>query len=114
MSEERISNYREFWKFYVGEHSKASTRGLHFVGTGLVIGLLIAGVLVSPRLFWCMPIAGYFFAWVAHFGFEKNRPATFKYPVWSLMADFHMFAFILTGKMGAEVRKYGKPYSKAS
>lgn len=106
---ERIPNYREFWKFYVGEHSDPTCRRLHFVGTGLTLASALAGVIISPGWFLAMPISGYSFAWLGHFGFEKNRPATFKHPFWSLMADFHMFGMILAGRMSGEVEKYAKP-----
>lgn len=98
----------EFWPFYLREHSKASTRALHYVGTSLVVLIAIAAVL-SGRWGWliALPLAGYFFAWVAHFGVEKNRPATFTYPLWSLAADFKMWGLWLTGRLGRELDKAG-------
>jgi hypothetical protein len=103
-----MKSYQEFWPFYVAEHSKPITRKLHFVGTSLVILFLVLGVTVSSRLFWGAPIAGYGFAWIGHFKFEHNRPATFKHPIWSLTGDFQMFFMMLLGRMNAEVEKYGK------
>ena len=103
-----ILSYEEFWKFYVREHSHPKTRWMHFIGTSMVIGLGIAGLLFSPIYFITMPIAGYSFAWASHFLFEKNRPATFKFPLWSLRADFQMYGYILNGRMNSEVRKYAK------
>lgn len=105
----RIPNYREFWKFYVGEHSRPATRQLHFLGTSLSILMLVLGIVSSARFLALMPVSGYFFAWVGHFGFEKNRPATFRYPLWSLIADYQMFGYMLTGRMAGEVDKYAKP-----
>lgn len=105
----RISSYGEFWKFYVGEHSLLVTRRLHFLGTSLVLLMLILGLALSPRFLILMPVCGYLFAWIGHFGFEKNRPATFKYPLWSLLADFQMFLYILSGRMEAEVEKHARP-----
>ena len=86
---ERIPSFREFWPFYVGEHSHPTNRKLHFVGTTLFLATMLAA-LVTLRwwLFVLMPVSGYSFAWIGHFLVEKNRPATFQYPVWSLMADF--------------------------
>ncbi len=103
--EKRYQNYEDFWPFYVSQHLNATCRNLHFIGTNIVYGLLIAGVLVSPWFFLTAPVAGYGFAWVGHFGFEKNRPATFKYPLWSLRADFRMHRLILLGKMQPEIER---------
>lgn len=111
---DRIPSYREFWKFYVGEHSIAINRWLHFFGTTLVLIAAWMGATQSAQWFFLMPVCGYGFAWLGHFGFEKNRPATFQYPLWSLIADFQMFAFTLIGRMGAEVEKYGKPRGRTS
>jgi hypothetical protein len=104
----QYTSFAEFWPFYLREHSKASTRALHYVGTSLVVLIAVAAVL-SGRWGWliALPVAGYFFAWVAHFGVEKNRPATFTYPLWSLAADFRMWAFWLTGRLGPELDRAG-------
>ena len=104
----RYSTFAEFWPFYLREHSLPSTRALHYIGTALVIALAVYAV-ATGRLVWfaAMPIAGYFFAWVAHFGVEKNRPATFTYPLWSLAADFRMFFFWITGRLGPELERAG-------
>ena len=102
------TSFATFWPYYLREHSKAVTRALHYVGTSLVVLIAIAAV-VSGR--WmgliALPLAGYFFAWVAHYGVEKNRPATFTYPLWSLAADFRMWALWLTGRLGPELDKAG-------
>ncbi|AQA00899.1 hypothetical protein BWQ93_14300 [Sphingopyxis sp. QXT-31] len=102
------TSFAGFWPFYLREHSKASTRALHYVGTSLVVGIAIGAVLTG-RWAWlvALPLSGYFFAWVAHFGVEKNRPATFTYPLWSLAADFKMWALWLTGRLGPELDKAG-------
>ena len=107
---DRIETYEGFWPYYVSEHMKETTRRLHFVGTTLVLLTLLAGVLVSPYCFIAAPFAGYGFAWVGHFFFEKNRPATFTYPLWSLRADFRMFRFILLGRMGPEIERAARLY----
>lgn len=102
----RFTSFEEFWPFYLSEHSKPRTRALHYLGTTLVVALA-AAALVTGRylLFAAMPVAGYFFAWIAHFGVEKNRPATFTHPLWSLIADFKMWWLWLTGRLGPELRK---------
>lgn len=96
---ERIKTFNEFYVLYLKEHSKMWTRILHFVGT-LLIFAVIMYVLQSgkERFLWYIPIFGYGFAWVSHAMVEKNRPTTFKYPVWSLISDFKMFFELLIGK----------------
>lgn len=94
------SSFAEFYPYYLSEHSDRTCRRLHFVGTSLVIALVLTAVLGgSPWLFWVIPVAGYGFAWVGHFFFEKNRPATFKHPFYSLWGDFVMYKDMLTGKI---------------
>ncbi len=102
----RIKTYNEFWFFYLQEHSNSTNRALHFIGTTLVIAVAIAALVTQNYLlFWFCPLAGYAFAWVGHFMVEHNRPATFKYPVWSLVSDFKMYFCFLTGKLNAEIEK---------
>ena len=101
-----ITTYAEFWDFYVQEHSKPLTHILHFVGTSLGIALLIFSIATGRWYF--LPlflVVGYAFAWFAHFVVEKNRPATFKYPLWSFISDFKMMWFMITGRMGREVER---------
>lgn len=109
----KFNSFAEFWPFYMREHSKPRTRALHYIGTTLVVAVA-AYALVTGRYWWfaAMPLAGYFFAWLAHFAVEKNRPATFTYPLWSLAADFKMWWLWLTGRMGRELRKLGIAGSK--
>ncbi|EKT4522881.1 DUF962 domain-containing protein [Pseudomonas juntendi] len=96
----QFRSFAEFYPYYLGEHSNPTCRRLHFVGTSLVIALL-AYTIASGKwlLLLAVPLAGYGFAWVGHFFFEKNRPATFSYPLYSLIGDFAMFRDILRGKV---------------
>lgn len=111
---ERHTTFAEFWPFYLREHSLPRTRALHYIGTMLVIGIATYAA-VSGRWLWliAMPLAGYFFAWVAHFTVEKNRPATFTYPLWSLYADFKMWFCWLTGRLASELEKAGVKHTQA-
>jgi hypothetical protein len=98
-SAERYKSFREFYPFYIHEHQNRTCRRIHVVGSALV--LVILGVAIITRNPWWllgMPLVGYGFAWVGHFFFEKNRPATFKYPLWSLMGDWRMFFETVTGQ----------------
>ena len=102
------TTFAEFWPFYLREHSKPRTRALHYVGTSLVVALALAALVTANWwLLVALPVAGYFFAWIAHFGVEKNRPATFTYPAWSLKADFKMWWLWLTGRLGPELERAG-------
>jgi hypothetical protein len=95
-----MKTFKEFWPFYLNEHSNPTNRRLHFIGT-LLVHFLLLGIMISRqwKLLWILPLFGYFFAWVGHFVVEKNRPATFKHPLWSLMGDFKMFYLMLFRKM---------------
>lgn len=103
-----MNSFADFWPYYLREHSKPQTRALHYVGTSLVVAIAVFAV-ATGRWWWllAMPVAGYFFAWVGHFGVEKNRPATFKYPLWSLGADWKMWWLWLTRRLGPELERAG-------
>lgn len=95
-----FNSFAEFYPYYLAEHRNSSCRRLHFVGTSLVIGLLAFAVgSASWGLLLAVPLAGYGFAWAGHLLFEKNRPATFKHPLYSLAGDFVMFRDMLLGKV---------------
>ena len=101
-----ITNYKEFWDFYVQEHSKPLTRELHLIGTAFGLALLVYFVATGRWYFFPLFfVVGYAFAWFAHFVIEKNRPATFQYPFWSFISDFKMIAYMLTGRMSREVER---------
>ncbi|NRR34196.1 DUF962 domain-containing protein [Oxalobacteraceae bacterium] len=97
---ERFQTFKAFYPFYLGEHSNAVCRRLHFIGSSLIIGLLVFAVLrASWGVLWLVPLIGYGFAWVGHFFFEHNRPATFEYPLYSLLGDWVMFRDMLIGRV---------------
>lgn len=97
-----FKSFKEFYPAYLSEHSNLTSRKLHFVGTSVVILILLAVFFTGDWiLLAAMPVAGYGCAWVGHYVFEKNRPMTFKHPFYSLMGDFRMFWDILTGKIQA-------------
>lgn len=104
----RYESFAQFWPFYLREHSRPRTRAFHYVGTSLVVALAIAAVVTGNGwLLIAMPVAGYGFAWASHALIERNRPATFAYPTWSLMADFKMWWLWLTGGIAGELRAAG-------
>lgn len=96
----QFRSFAEFYPYYLGEHANPTCRRLHFVGTALVIAVF-AFALGSGRwaLLLLLPLVGYGFAWAGHFFFEKNRPATFSHPWYSLAGDFAMFRDILLGRI---------------
>ena len=109
MSEERYRSFAEFWPFYVAEHSRHATRVLHLIGTTAGVILLIYLIVIGKWfLFPLALIPGYGCAWLGHFLIEKNRPATFKYPLWSFVGDYKMIALMLTGRMNSEVKRLSK------
>ena len=95
----RFASFRDFYPHYLSEHRDRRCRRLHFAGTSLVIVAVLAAVL-TRNLLWlaAAPVAGYGFAWLGHALFEHNRPATFRYPIYSLLADFVMFRDMLAGR----------------
>ena len=89
-------DFETFWPYYLQEHSRPATRNFHYAIIAANWWLLLA-----------MPLAGYFFAWLSHWRIERNKPATFTYPIWSLFADFKMWGLWLTGRLKPERRKAG-------
>lgn len=96
----RYQSFAEFWPYYLSEHGSPANRALHFVGTTLAILWLVAAIVtLRPLLLLAAVFSGYFFAWIGHFFVERNRPATFSYPLWSLIGDFRMYGLMWTGRL---------------
>ena len=95
-----LHSFAEFYPFYLSEHRNRACRRLHFVGSTLALACAGLAVLTGEWLF--VPLAlfcGYGFAWIGHFGFEKNKPASFKRPLYSFMGDWVMYKDIWTGRI---------------
>ena len=102
--ERKYNSFWSFYRYYLTEHAVAKNRVLHFIGTGLIFVLLVAAILL--RNWWLLlaiPFCGYGFAWAGHFFIEKNKPATFTYPLYSLGSDFVMFWHIITGQLNSKL-----------
>ncbi len=100
-------SFEEFWPYYVSQHQDATCRRLHFVGTTLALGCVAAAPFYPPALL-AAPVMGYGFAWVGHFAFEKNKPASWaslQAAAWSLRGDFRMWRKMITGAMAAELER---------
>ena len=110
-TKDRFNSISDFYPFYLSEHRKRSTRTMHFIGTALVILCLLYSIMMQKWiLLLLIPVLGYGFAWVSHAFLERNKPATFTYPFYSLGSDFIMFWDILTGKIGKRLEEAIKRY----
>ncbi|NCT67345.1 MAG: DUF962 domain-containing protein [Rhodanobacteraceae bacterium] len=94
------ASFREFYPFYLSEHANRHCRRLHFVGSSLVLATVVVALITAQvRWLWLAPVFGYGFAWIGHFLFEKNRPATFRHPFYSFAGDWVMYVDILRGRV---------------
>jgi len=108
MARARIRSFDEFWPFYLGQHRKRLTRALHLFGTdAAAVAIVAAAIQRKPKLLLLGLVVVYACAWLGHFFVEHNRPATFQYPLWSLIADWKMWVLRLTGRLPAELRRHG-------
>jgi hypothetical protein len=106
----RIATLEEFWPFYVGQHRRRGTRIFHFIGTTVGLLFLVRALATErPLLLLCGVVSAYGLAWMGHFLIEKNNPATFQYPLWSLRSDLKMYGLMWRGKMTAEAERLGLP-----
>jgi hypothetical protein len=107
-TEKQYKTFEEFWPYYLSEHSNPINRALHFTGTTIALGCVAVGAAtMNPFMVPAALVAGYGFAWVGHFFVEKNRPATFTYPLWSFRGDFKMYALTWRGRIGRELAALG-------
>lgn len=98
MHDPRFRNFAEFYPYYLAQHRHPLCRALHFIGTTAVLFCaLLTLVSGDIHLLYWLPLLGYGPAWIGHFFFEHNRPATFRHPLYSLLGDFHMYVDILRG-----------------
>jgi hypothetical protein len=104
----RLQSFEEFWPYYVSQHRDPVNQRLHFTGTSLVWICLALARLDSARWLGAALVLGYGFAWLGHFFFEKNRPATFSYPLWSLRGDFRMYRLMLFGGLDRDLERAQK------
>lgn len=110
MTAQKFQSFAEFWPFYLGEHSQSATRWMHFFGSSAALGLAISGFVTgSWAMFPAAVVCGYAFAWVSHFFIEKNKPATFTHPLWSLAGDWKMWLMMATGRLNAELQRLKVP-----
>ena len=108
MTDRTLTSFADFFPHYLREHARPLTRGLHYTGTTLVIALLVWAFATGRwTLLFLVPVAGYGFAWLSHMTVERNRPATFTYPLWSLMSDFKMYGLFLLGRLGPHLERAG-------
>ena len=106
--QQTFSSFRQFYPSYLREHSHPACRLMHYIGSSLVLIILFLAIRSSSyALLWWLPVIGYGFAWLGHFFIEKNRPATFTYPFYSLLGDWVMYKDFLTGQLGKKLDHAG-------
>jgi hypothetical protein len=105
---DRPTTWREFWPFYLREHADPRSRAVHYIGSTLaLLALSLAAATQEWRWLLAAPVAGYGFAWFGHFAIERNRPATFSHPLWSLAGDYRMLALWASGRLGPHLDRAG-------
>jgi len=104
---ETLGSYAEFWPHSLRAHRDRRSRVAHYLGTSLALGFLILGATLGWGWILAAPVAGYGAAWIGHFGFEGNRPATFGHPFWSLFSDLRMLGLFLAGRLGPHLDRAG-------
>lgn len=105
---DRIRSFEDFWPYYLRQHARPATRAVHIAGTWIAIGVLILSAVLGP--WWLVLVAlmiGYGCAWISHLFIERNRPATFSYPVWSLRGDLRLAWLAMLGRLRPELRRHG-------
>ena len=99
--------YGEFWAHYLAAHADPRCRALHYAGTLAALGLVLHGAVTgNRRSLAAAPVIGYGAAWFGHLVFERNRPATFEHPLWSLLGDFRMLGLFLAGRLAGEISRH--------
>jgi len=115
---ERCASYFDFWPYYLREHAEPGTRYLHYAGTVIATAVLIGAL--ATQTWWALllyPLFGYGFAWVSHAFIERNKPATFTHPLWSLISDYRMTFLAFTGRLKPHLERAGvtgHPHAKAA
>ena len=105
----KYTSFKSFYPYYLTEHSDSMNRILHFVGTATLLAVVLFAIITGTwKALLLLPVIGYGFAWVGHFFIEKNKPATFTYPLYSLASDFVMFWHILTGQIDKKIEEANK------
>lgn len=104
--EKKYTSFKSFYPYYLTEHANSTNRILHFIGTTILIAAIVFAIVTQKWLaLLLVPVIGYGFAWIGHFFIEKNKPATFTYPFYSLASDFVMFWHILTGQIDKKLKE---------
>lgn len=115
MAAPKFESFSDFFPYYLAEHANPTCRRLHYIGTTLGTAVALYAVLTGQFAFLLLyPVIGYGFAWFAHFRYERNKPATFDYPRWSLMGDYKMLWLALTGKLQEPLMEGIKRHGKAA
>ncbi|WP_420431710.1 Mpo1-like protein [Hyphobacterium sp.] len=102
------TTYGEFFPYYLQEHARPATRYFHYAGS--ILAIIVLTYAIASGNLWLLllvPVSGYFFAWISHAFVERNKPATFTYPLWSLRGDYHMLVLAISGKLNAELERAG-------